>query len=187
MEGKLIVFSSPSGAGKTTIVRRLLQKILNLEFSISACTRAIRPGEQDGRDYYFLSTKEFEEKIKNNEFIEWEEVYKGSYYGTLKSEAERIWQKGSHVIFDIDVKGAINIKKKYADRALTIFIKAPSLKAIEERLKGRETEDKKSLAERLERAKFELSCEDQFDKVILNDDLEKAVQEALDAVNGFIN
>ncbi len=185
-EGKLIVFSSPSGAGKTTIVRRLLANYPQLQFSISACTRPIRTKEENGKDYYFLSLEAFKQKIKEGAFIEWEEVYAGNYYGTLKNEVERIWAEGKHVVFDIDVKGALNIKKQYGKRAITIFIKAPSLNVLKERLEHRGSENHHTLAERLERAKFEFSQESCFDQVVLNDNLSHALEQAEKIVAEFI-
>lgn len=185
MQHKLIVFSSPSGAGKTTIVKHLLKTFDNIKFSISACTRPMRNGEVDGKDYYFLSPETFKAKIANDEFVEWEEVYPNSFYGTLKSEIERIWATGNHVIFDIDVKGALNIKKIYGDKALTIFVKAPSLEILEERLKGRATESSNTLTERLGRAKLEFSYEKNFDCVVLNDNLDDAIIKAQNLVSDF--
>jgi len=184
---KLIVFSSPSGAGKTTIVQHLLKSHPDFAFSISACTRPKRNGEADGKDYYFLSAEEFKKAIENEQFLEWEQVYKGNYYGTLKSELERIWKEGKQTIFDVDVKGALNIKKVYGERALTIFIKAPSLQVLEERLKKRSTEGTTELEERIKRAKMEMEYEPHFDKVVLNDDFNKAIAEAGKVVENFLS
>lgn len=187
MAGKLIVISAPSGAGKTTIVKKLLEAIPSLEFSISACSRPKRPGEEDGKDYYFISIEEFLKKITTNEFLEWEEVYNKQYYGTLISELERIWKKGNHVIFDVDVKGGLNIKDKYPEETLAIFIRPPSLEVLEERLTNRSTEDKKSLRKRLDKAMFEMGFASEFDAIIINNDLEKAVTETIEMVNKFLN
>lgn len=186
MQGKLIIFSSPSGAGKTTIVRHILEKHPELAFSVSACTRAIRQGEIEGKDYYFLNVSDFKKKIDSGDFLEWEEVYKDRFYGTLKSEIERLWKLGKHVVFDIDVKGAVNIKKYYRDKAFSIFIKPPNMEVLEQRLRNRKTENEESLKERLERAVFESSYEDKFDKVILNDNLQLAIAEADQAVKTFL-
>ncbi len=186
--GKAVIFSAPSGSGKTTIVRHLLKVIPGLEFSISACTRDKRGRtEQDGKDYYFLSVDEFKQKIDNGEFIEWEEVYPGNYYGTLKSEIARIWQAGKAVIFDVDVKGGVNLKNYFKEKALAVFVKVPSLEVLAERLRARGTEDEESLSERLYKAQFELQFEDRFDATIVNDDLQKALQEAEKLVREFLN
>ncbi len=186
--GKAVIFSAPSGSGKTTIVRHLLKVIPGLEFSISACTRDRRGRtEQDGKDYYFLSVDEFKQKIDNGEFIEWEEVYPGNYYGTLKSEIARIWQAGKAVIFDVDVKGGVNLKNYFKEKALAVFVKVPSLEVLAERLRARGTEDEESLSERLYKAQFELQFEDRFDATIVNDDLQKALQEAEKLVREFLN
>lgn len=185
MKGKLVIVSAPSGAGKTTIVKRLLNAGLDLEFSVSACSRPKREDETDGKDYYFLTLEEFRERIKNDEFVEWEEVYKDNFYGTLKSEVERIRNAGKHVIFDVDVVGGLNIKKIFRDEALAIFIKPPSEKILEERLRNRNTEDSTSLEKRLSKAKFELSFAPKFDKAIVNDDLETAVRETIRSIKEF--
>ena len=186
MNGKLIIFSAPSGAGKTTIVKELLNSGLNLEFSISACSRPKRSNEIDGKDYYFLSVDEFKNKIANNEFLEWEEVYKDNYYGTLKSEVERIWTKGNYVIFDVDVIGGLNIKKYYKEKALSVFIMPPSLKLLEERLKKRSTESEENQKKRLDKAKLELSYEKKFDEIIVNDNLKTAINEAKNIIKDFL-
>lgn len=183
---KCIIFSAPSGAGKTTIVRRLLAKGFPLEFSISAATREKRGVEKDGIDYYFLSVDEFRKKIAEKEFIEWEEVYEDHFYGTLKSEIERIWESGKAVIFDVDVVGGINLKKHFGENALSIFVMPPSMKALEERLKGRGTDSPERIQKRLAKAKKELITADQFDFVVLNDDLEKAVGAANLIVKKFL-
>jgi guanylate kinase len=183
---KLIIFTAPSGAGKTTIVKSLLKSIPNLYFSISACTRDQRYGEVNGLDYYFLSARDFKNKIESGDFIEWEEVYDNQYYGTLKSEVERLLNEDKNVIFDIDVRGAINIKKYYGEKALTIFIKPPSPEILIARLKNRKTEDEESLRKRINRAKDELLQENKFDLTIVNDDLETAIEKAEEIVKRFI-
>jgi len=185
--GKLIIFSAPSGSGKTTIVRRLLDKNLPLEFSISACNRQKRLNEKHANDYYFLSTEEFKHKIEQSDFVEWEEVYPGQYYGTLKSEINRIWKEGKHVVFDIDVVGGLNIKKQYKDKALAIFIMSPSIKELEKRLISRSTDDENQIKKRLDKAEYELSFAPKFDKIIVNVELEKAIKEAEEMVVSFLN
>jgi guanylate kinase len=187
-KGKLIVFSAPSGSGKTTIVRHLLkQKELNLEFSISATSREKRGQEIDGKDYYFLDLKTFKNKIKNDEFLEWEEVYRDNFYGTLKSEIERIWAKGKNVIFDIDVSGGLRIKKKFPEETLAVFVKPPDLNELIIRLKerGEETPDKISM--RVAKAPAELATAPLFDKIVINKDLDKALNDAYTLVSNFIN
>jgi guanylate kinase len=179
LEGKLIIFSAPSGSGKTTIVKQLLANNPNLGFSISACTRDKRGrAETDGQDYYFLTPDEFRQKINEDAFVEWEEVYPGTYYGTLKSEIERIWASGKHVIFDVDVKGGLALKNYYQERALAVFVKVPSLEVLEARLRTRGTETEESLSKRINKMKFEWSFQDKFDVILLNDQLEDAVLEA---------
>ena len=187
MQGKLIIFSAPSGAGKTTIVQHLLTKFPVLEFSISACSRAMRKDEKEGEDYYFLSVEEFKDKIKHNEFLEWEEVYTNHFYGTLKKEIERIWAKGHHVIFDVDVHGGLNLKKIFANRALAVFVKAPSIQHLENRLKLRETETPESIARRIGKAEQEMLLAPQFDKIVLNDKMEHAFEQAEEIVKAFIS
>lgn len=187
MKGKLIIFSAPSGAGKTTIVHRILQSRSDLEFSISACSRPMRVNEKDGVDYYFISAAEFRKKIKNNEFLEWEEVYENCFYGTLKAEVERIWNNGKHVIFDVDVKGGLNIKNYGKEKALSVFIMPPSLEELEIRLKNRSTESPESLKKRLDKTEYEITFADEFDVVIINDDLENAVDKAKIEVNNFLS
>ncbi len=185
--GKLIIFSAPSGAGKTTIVQNILQKFSGkLEFSISACTRAKRPNETDGKDYYFISTEDFKNKIKKNEFVEWEEVYTGQFYGTLKSELERIWSKDKHVIFDLDVQGGLNLKHQFGRKAFSIFVMPPSIEILELRLKQRQTETAESLAKRVSKAKEEIKVAGQFDKIIVNENLEQAYAEAEKLVSEFL-
>jgi guanylate kinase len=187
MKGKLIIFSAPSGAGKTTIVQHLLKKFPVLEFSISACSRAMRKDENEGEDYYFLSVNEFKKKIENNEFLEWEEVYTDHFYGTLKSEIERIWNKGNHVIFDVDVHGGLNLKKIFGNRALAVFVKAPSIQHLENRLKLRETETPESIARRISKAEHEMLLAPQFDTIVLNDKMEHAFEQAEEKVAAFLN
>lgn len=186
MAGKAIIFSAPSGSGKTTIVKYLLENNPDLGFSISASTRDKRGRkEQDGKDYYFLSPEEFKKKIDNDEFIEWEEVYEGNYYGTLKSEIQRIWNEGKNVIFDVDVKGGLALKKYFGENALAIFVKVPSLEILEQRLVGRGTESHASLSQRLFKAKFEMTFADKFDVVLVNENLEKSLAEAQRLYNEF--
>lgn len=177
-EGKIIIFTAPSGSGKTTIVRHLLKKYDFLGFSVSATSRKKREKEVDGKDYYFLSEEKFRKKVEEGAFVEWEEVYPGKFYGTLKLEIERIWSKGKHVVFDIEVKGATNIKKLYPDNSLAIFVRPPSISALRERLLGRKTESKEMLQKRLARAEEEMTYENTFDKVLINDLLEVALEEA---------
>lgn len=185
-QGKLIIFSAPSGAGKTTIVHHLLNVLPYLEFSISACSRPMRKGEQNGVDYYFLTVDEFKQKITNGEFIEWEEVYTNNFYGTLKSEVQRIWKNNRHAIFDVDVEGGLNLKKQFGEKALAVFVMPPSIQSLEQRLKQRETETPESIARRVGKAAIELKLAEQFDKIILNDDLGKALAEAEKIVGEFI-
>lgn len=185
-QGKLIIFSAPSGAGKTTIVHHLLNVIPYLEFSISACSRPMRKGEQNGVDYYFLTIDEFKQKITNGGFIEWEEVYTDNFYGTLKSEIQRIWKNNRHAIFDVDVEGGLNLKKQFGDKALAVFVMPPSIQSLEQRLKQRETETPESIARRVGKAAIELKLAEQFDKIILNDDLDKALAEAEIIVGEFL-
>ncbi|MCF8296084.1 MAG: guanylate kinase [Saprospiraceae bacterium] len=186
MQGKLIIFSAPSGAGKTTIVKNLLDVNKNLEFSVSACSRPKRNNEIHGKDYYFLSVDDFKSKIENNEFVEWEEVYCNQFYGTLKSEIERIWQKGNAVVFDVDVIGGLNLKKQFEKNALAIFVMPPSIEELEKRLKNRSSEDDESISKRISKAKYELSFAEKFDITILNDDLKTAIEKANQIVNDFI-
>lgn len=187
-KGKLIVFSAPSGSGKTTIVKHLLGiKDLNLEFSISAASREKRGNEKDGKDYYFLSLKEFKNKIKNDEFLEWEEVYRDNFYGTLKTEVERIWAMGKNVIFDIDVSGGLRIKRKYPEETLAIFVKPPSIDELKIRLKNRKTETEDKINMRVAKASAELATAPLFDVIVVNDDLEKALIQAEKLVSDFVN
>ncbi len=184
---KLIIFSAPSGSGKTTVVNHLL-KIMSdeLAFSISATTRKKRPNEVDGKDYYFLDEETFRAKLSANEFLEHEEVYKGLYYGTLHSEVKRLWALGKAVVFDVDVKGGLNIKKQFGDKALSVFLRPPSLEILMERLRKRDTEVEHQLQERIDKAQYELGFEKQFDVVIINDDLNKTFQMAEDCVKDFL-
>ena len=184
---KVVIFSAPSGAGKTSLVRHLLEQGLPLEFSISACSRAPRANEQDGKDYHFLSSIDFKEKIAENAFLEWEEVYEDMFYGTLKSEVERIWANGKQVIFDVDVIGGINIKKHFSVQALSIFVAPPSIEELKNRLEGRGTETAESLQKRLVKAADEMAQQDAFDIVIVNDDLDTARQEIMKKVTDFLN
>ena len=186
-QGKLIIFSAPSGSGKSTIVRHLLRRDVPLEFSVSATNRAPRGREENGVDYYFLSTEEFKSKIDSDEFLEWEEVYRDRYYGTLRSEVDRIWANGKQVVFDIDVEGGLNLKKQFGERALSVFIKVPSLDVLKERLMARNTEDQEDLNMRLDKAKSEMAYAKYFDLVIVNDDLEIAQEQAYQKVMDFIN
>jgi guanylate kinase len=184
---KLIIFTAPSGAGKTTIVKHLLKVREDLAFSISACTRSQRYGEVNGLDYYFLSVKEFKRKVLAGDFVEYEEVYENQFYGTLKAEIERLKNLGKNVIFDIDVKGAVNIKKFYGDEALTVFVSPPSPEVLFERLKSRKTEDEESLRKRIARARIELGYENKFDVTLINNDLETALNDAEMIVNTFLS
>lgn len=186
-KGKLFIFSAPSGAGKTTIVQHLLASDLNLEFSISAASRKKRPNELDGKDYYFIDADIFRNKIENDEFLEWEEVYKDHYYGTLKAEVERIRNTGKHVIFDVDVVGGLNIKKYYKENALAIFVMPPTTEHLEKRLRSRSTENEEQLKKRIEKAEQELKYADQFDKILVNDDLATAQKQAAELVLDFVN
>jgi guanylate kinase len=187
MAGKLIIFSAPSGAGKTTIVRHLISlNKFNLEFSVSACCRQKRPGEVDGKDYYFLTKEEFTEKIRKGDFLEWQEVYADHYYGTLKSEVERIRLKGNNVIFDVDVEGGINLKKEYGDNALAVFVMPPSVSHLEQRLRERSTETAESMARRIGKAEKELEAADSFDFILFNDKLENALKEAEEIVGNYL-
>ncbi len=183
---KAIIFSAPSGAGKTTIVHHLLSVFDELAFSISACSRPRRHNERKGKDYHFLSISDFKSKIENNDFVEWEEVYKDNFYGTLIAEVERIWAEGKTVIFDVDVVGGLNLKKYFKDKALAIFVKPPSVKHLEDRLRTRETETEASIARRIGKAGIELERAKEFDYVLLNDKLEDAFKEAENVVKSFL-
>ncbi len=183
---KVIIFSAPSGAGKTTVVHHLLASRTDLAFSVSATTREPRSGEQDKKDYYFLTISEFEDKIAREEFVEWEQVYDGLFYGTLKKEVERLWADNKVVLFDVDVAGGINLKKIYGDKALSIFIKPPSLDVLEKRLRARATESEEKLTERNTKARLEMNFERDFDVVLLNDKLEDTLLKASDLCSDFI-
>ena len=185
--GKLIVISAPSGAGKTSIVHHLLKNMPELSFSVSACSREKRDNETHGKDYYFLCVEGFHNKIKEDAFLEWEEVYENQYYGTLKSEIERIWSEGKTVIFDVDVIGGLNIKKQYPKECLSLFIMPPSVDVLRERLSGRGSESEKKLEMRLAKAEQEISKNQEFDKVILNDDFGIVCEETMEVITNFIN
>jgi len=187
-DGKLIVFSAPSGSGKTTIVRHLLkQEELKLDFSISATSREARGEEEHGKDYYFLSLADFKQKIKNDEFLEWEEVYRDNFYGTLKSEVERIWKKGKNVIFDIDVVGGLDIKHIYPEKTLAVFVKPPSIEELKIRLKKRKTESDDKINMRVAKASIELATAPQFDFIIENNHLGTALKEAYQLVSNYVD
>lgn len=185
-KGKLLIFSAPSGSGKTTLVKHLLNEFKTLAFSVSATSRSKRHGEKHGKDYYFINAENFRKKIEADLFLEWEEVYEGIYYGTLFEEVERLRSKGKHVVFDVDVVGGLNIKKHYGDMALSVFIKAPSLEVLAERLRHRETDSEESITKRLEKAQWETNFEDQFDIVLVNDDLKEAHEKISQIVAEFI-
>lgn len=184
--GKLIVFSAPSGSGKTTLVRHLLAQDLPLGFSISATSRTPRGQEQDGQDYYFLSAEDFRSQIAADAFLEYEEVYAGTYYGTLQSEVERLWAEGKHVLFDIDVVGGLRIKEKFPEQTLAVFVQPPSVAILEQRLRARGTESEEKIQQRLAKSTQELSYAPQFDRVIVNDDLAQAQQEVVALIASFI-
>lgn len=184
--GKMIIFSAPSGAGKTTIVKWLLEEGLPLEFSVSATSRQPRAGEVNGRDYYFLTAAEFRQKIENDEFIEWQEVYTDKFYGTFRSEITRIWNNGKHVIFDVDVLGGINLKKIFGNTAFSLFVMPPSVDELEKRLKSRNTDTDEIIKQRLDKAVYEMSFAGQFDTVVVNDNLETAKKEAYSSICKFI-
>lgn len=184
--GKLLIFSAPSGSGKTTIVRRLLEQFSNLEFSISATSRAPRGVEKNGADYYFLSAEEFAEAVAADKFVEWEEVYKGTCYGTLRSEMERIWSKGNVILFDVDVMGGIRLKEIFGEDAMSIFVMPPSIEELRRRLEGRGTDAPEVIEKRIAKASFELTKAPEFDKQVVNDNLEVAVAEVAEIVKNFI-
>ena len=184
--GKLIIFSAPSGSGKTTIVKRLLSTFPQFEFSISATSRQPRGEERNGVDYFFLTQEELRQKVAENAFVEWEEVYNGTCYGTLRSEMERIWAKGNVIIFDVDVMGGINLKRIFGERACSIFIKAPSVEALRERLIGRGTDSAETIEKRVAKAEFELSKASEFDFVVVNDILDNAVAETEQIITDFL-
>ncbi len=185
-KGKCIIFSAPSGAGKTTIVHALLEKDLGLEFSVSACSRDPRPNEVHGEDYYFLGVEGFKEKIDEDAFIEWEEVYTNNFYGTLRSEIERIWSQGKTVIFDVDVIGGLSLKRLFLDDAFAVFVQPPSYEELEKRLRGRSTESEEKIAQRMGKARKELSFAEEFDMVLINDTLDQAIETAAEKVREFI-
>lgn len=185
-QGKLIIFSAPSGSGKTTIVRQLLQLFPQFEFSISATSRAPRGQEQNGVDYFFLTNEEFRQKVAEEAFVEWEEVYNGTCYGTLKSEMQRIWQKGNVIIFDVDVMGGINLKRIFGEQACSIFIMPPSIEELRNRLVGRGTDSAETIEKRVAKADFEISKAPEFDHVVINDKLDEAVQQAEQIINNFL-
>ncbi len=187
MEGKLVIISAPSGAGKTTIVNCLLDQELGLEFSISATTRKPRRSEMNGKDYYFLSREDFMEKISRGEFVEWEEVYSNHFYGTLKKEMERIWRNNKHVLFDVDVKGGLNLKKIFGAKAISIFIMPPSVDELEKRLRLRGTDNSSRIRIRVNKAIEEIKLSSDFDIIVINDDLERAQQEVIAAVRSFLS
>lgn len=184
--GKLIIFSAPSGSGKTTIVRRLMELVEGLEFSVSATSRAPRGAEQDGKDYYFLSAEEFDRRISEECFVEWEEVYAGTKYGTLKSELERIWAKGGTILFDVDVKGGVRLKELFGEKALSIFVMPPSIEELRRRLEGRATDSPEKIAQRIAKADEEIGYAPKFDLTVVNDDLEDAVMQVRRAVLEFL-
>lgn len=184
--GKLVIFSAPSGSGKTTIVRELLKHFSCFEFSISATSRAPRGEERDGVDYYFLTSDEFRARVARDEFIEWEEVYAGTCYGTLRSEMERIWQKGNIILFDVDVMGGINLKRLFGDDACSLFIMPPSVEELERRLRGRGTDAEEVIQKRIDKAEFELSKAVAFDHTVINDDLHTAVEECVSIITNFL-
>jgi len=184
--GKSIIVSAPSGAGKTTIVRKLMEQLPSLAFSISACSRNARPNEVDGKDYYFLGLEGFKSAIEQQEFIEWEEVYQDYYYGTLKKEVQRLWNERKVVIFDVDVVGGMNLKKLFQEKALSVFIEPPSLEVLEQRLRSRETETEERITLRIKKAEWEIAQSKAFDVSIKNEDLAAAVAEAMLAVSSFI-
>ena len=185
-KGLVVVFSAPSGAGKSTIVHHLLEKFPQIEFSVSATSRAPRGAEVDGKDYYFFTAEQFEQKIAENRFVEYEEVYAGTYYGTLKSEIERLWDKGAVIAFDVDVIGGVNIKRLFGERALSVFVMPPSVKVLEERLIARGTDSKESIAKRLAKAEEEIAYSSKFDVVLVNDNLQQAFAQAERIVGEFI-
>ncbi len=187
MTGKVIIVSAPSGAGKTSIVKHVLQYLPELRFSTSATTRSMREGEVNGKDYHFLSVDDFKKGIERNDFLEWEEVYRNQFYGTLKSEIQRIWDEGKTVIFDVDVKGGLNIKKYFGENALAIFVEPPTVQELENRLRKRGTETEESLRKRVEKAEYELSFAPKFDKIILNDNLDDAREEMLHTIREFLD
>lgn len=186
-KGKLFVFSAPSGSGKTTLVHHLLRQGLPLGFSVSATSRAPRGEEQNGKDYYFLTQEDFKQKVQEDAFIEYEEVYEGAFYGTLKSEVERLWSDGKHVLFDIDVKGGLNVKEQYPEETLAVFVQPPSIEALEKRLRSRGTETEEKIQQRLDKSAGELVFSQDFDVILVNDDLTTAKREVVRLVKQFIH
>ncbi len=184
--GKCIIFSAPSGAGKTTIVHRLLNEINSLEFSVSACSRLARPNEKNGEDYYFLGVEEFRKKINEQAFVEWEEVYPNNFYGTLKSEIERIWSNNKVVVFDVDVVGGLNLKHFFGSNALAVFVQPPSVEVLEERLRSRKTETDEKIHMRISKATFEINRAKEFDYILVNNNLDVAVEEIKERIIQFI-
>jgi guanylate kinase len=187
MKGKAIIFSAPSGAGKTTIVKHLLQLDLGLEFSISACSRPPRPQEVDGRDYYFMSVEDFRKHIKQDDFLEWEEVYRDHYYGTMKTELDRIWNRQKHVVFDVDVVGGLNLKRYFGRNALAVFVQPPSMLELEKRLRDRSTDTDDKILDRMEKAGDEIKSSKQFDMILVNDNLEETLLRGEDIVRDFLD
>lgn len=186
MKPKMIIISAPSGAGKTTLVKYLLSEFTEIEFSISACSRPKREDEKHGVEYYFLSADDFRMKIKNKEFVEWEEVYAGSFYGTLRSEVDRIWEKGHHVIFDVDVVGGLNIKKQFTDSALAVFIMPPSIEVLEQRIRKRQSDSEEQIAERVKKAEWEMRFAPEFDMTVVNNEITIARIELAKIVREFL-
>lgn len=186
MSNKTVIFSAPSGSGKSTIVHHILELHPEMEFSVSAASRAPRGKEQDGIDYYFITPEEFTKKIENNEFVEYEQVYKGRYYGTLKKEVQRIWGKGNVIIFDVDVQGGLNLKKYFGEKALSVFIQAPSIEVLKERLINRGTDSEADIEARVAKAAEEMTFADKFDYILINDELEKAFEDIDKVVNDFL-
>jgi guanylate kinase len=184
--GKCIIFSAPSGAGKTTIVHRLLNEINSLEFSVSACSRLARPNEKNGEDYYFFGVEEFQKKINEQAFVEWEEVYPNNFYGTLKSEIERIWSHNKVVVFDVDVVGGLNLKHFFGSNALAVFVQPPSVEVLEERLRSRKTESEEKIHMRISKATFEINRAKEFDYILVNNNLDVAVAEIKERIIQFI-
>ena len=187
MKGKAIIFSAPSGAGKTTIVKHLLQLDLGLEFSISACSRPPRTQEVDGQDYYFMSVEDFRKHIKQDDFLEWEEVYRDHYYGTLKTELDRIWNRQKHVVFDVDVVGGLNLKRYFGRNALAVFVQPPSMQELEKRLRDRSTDTDDKILDRMEKAGDEMKSSKQFDVILVNDNLEETLLRGEDIVRDFLD
>lgn len=183
---KAIIISAPSGAGKTSIIKQVMQKIPELAFSVSACTREKRPGEEDGKDYHFLSPDAFKEHVRQGDFVEWEEVYENLFYGTLKSELQRIWDQGKMPLFEVDIKGGLNLKQYFGNEALSIFISPPDIQTLEQRLRSRGTEDEASLRKRIGKAAFELEHAGKFDRVVVNRDLNEAITETLNVIQEFM-